>query len=85
MIKTFEQFINKNVTKTYYKSDLPDIIEMCQDYIDQCSKYEQETYQQELNDVCGDFNDIINSDIFHDAIGKVVNIYDNRVEVTTEY
>ena len=58
---------------------------MCQNYIDQCNKYEQEAYQQELNDVCGDFNDLINSGIFHDAIGKIVNIYSNKVEVTTEY
>ena len=77
--------------KAYYKSDLANIIEMCQDYIDQCTKQEQEAYQQELNEVCGDFLDLINSGIFHDAIGEVVNTYgdDNgnllAVEVETEY
>ena len=78
--------------KTIYKSDLPFIIEECQDYIDQSTKQEQEAYQQELNDVCGDFSKLVESGIFHDAIGKVIkkNIClcwgDCRsVEVATEY
>ena len=58
--------------KTYYKSDLPYIVEDCQDYINQCLSYEQDAYQQELNDVCGDFGKLVDSGIFHDAIGKVV-------------
>ena len=77
---------------TYYKSDLANIIEMCQDYIDQCNKQEQEIYQQELNDVCGDFVSLTASGIFHDAIGKVVvkKLTANgneclEVGVTTEY
>ena len=76
---------------TYYKSDLANIIEMCQDYIDQSNKQEQEAYQRDLNDVCGDFGKLVESGIFHDAIGKVVNTYrDNNgnlltVEVATEY
>lgn len=59
-------------TKAYYKSDLANIIEMCQDYIDQSIKQEQEAYQQELNEVCNDFSKLVQSGIFHDAIGKVI-------------
>ena len=76
---------------TYYKSDLANIIEMCQDYIDQCNNQEQEAYQQELNQVCGNFVDLTASGIFHDAVGKVVNIIVSdsieplAVEVATEY
>ena len=74
-------------TKAYYKADLAEIIEMCQDYIDQCNKQEQEAYQQELNDVCGDFSKLVESGIFHDAIGKVINISPNAIAVmvVTEY
>ena len=81
---------NNNMT-TYYKSDLANIIEICQDYIDQSNKQEQEAYQRDLNDVCGDFSKLVESGIFHDAIGKVVNTYrDNNgnlltIEVATEY
>ena len=77
---------------TYYKSDLANIIEMCQDYIDQSNKQEQEAYQRDLNNVCGDFGKLVESGIFHDAIGKVVvkklTAYGNEcleVGVTTEY
>ena len=79
-------------TYYYYKSDLPYIVEDCQDYIDQCNKQEQEAYQQELNDVCGDFSKLVESGIFHNAIGKVVvkKLTANgneclEVGVTTEY
>ena len=79
--------------KTIYKSDLPFIIEECVDYIDQCdSKDERTDYMAELNQVCGDFIELTNSGIFHDAIGKVVNLIVLNsskellaVEVTTEY
>ena len=78
--------------KTYYKSDLPYIVEDCQDYIDQCCGFEQEMYQIELDEVCGDFSKLVDSGIFHDAIGKVVvkKLTANgneclEVGVTTEY
>ena len=77
--------------KTIYKSDLPFIIEECVDYIDQCdSKAERTAYQEELNEVCGDFNNLVESGVFHDAIGKVVNKRVSNghclaVEVVTEY
>ena len=76
--------------KTIYKSDLPFIIEECQDYIDQCDKSERTAYQEELLQLCGDFNHLVESGIFHDAIGKVVNKRSINghcfaVEVVTEY
>ena len=78
--------------KTYYKSDLPYIIEDCQNYIDQCNKQEQEIYQQELNQTCDDFSKLVDSGIFHDAVGKVVvkKLTANgneclEIGVTTEY
>lgn len=72
--------------KTYFKSDLSTIIEECQDYIDQLdSKEEQQCYQNELNEVCGNFYHLTNSGIFHDAIGKVVNKTNISVDVITEY
>ena len=72
--------------KTYFKSDLSTIIEECQDYIDQLdSKEEQQIYQEELNSVVSDFSRIVESGIFHDAIGKVVNKTNISVDVITEY
>lgn len=78
--------------RTIYKSDLPFIIEECQSYIDQCLSYEQDAYQTELNQVCGHFGQLVDSGIFHDAIGKVAvkkftaNGEDClEVGVTTEY
>ena len=70
---------------TYYKTDLANIIEECQNYIDQSSKEEQELYQTELNEVCGDFYRLTNSGIFHDAIGKVIDRTPYTVVVTTDY
>ena len=70
---------------TYYKTDLANIIEQCQDYIDQSSKEEQELYQNELNEVCGDFYRLTNSGVFHDAIGKVIDRTPYMVVVTTDY
>lgn len=69
----------------YYKTDLANIIEQCQDFIDQSSKKEQEPYQTELNEVCGDFYRLTNSGVFHDAIGKVIDRTVYSVVVTTEY
>ena len=70
---------------TYHKTDLANIIEMCQDYIDQSSPAEQPAYQTELNEVCGDFYRLTNSGIFHDAIGKVIDRTAYMVVVTTDY
>ena len=78
--------------RTIYKSDLLFIIEECQNYIDQCLSYEQDAYQTELNQVRGHFSELVDSGIFHDAIGKVVvkKLTANgddclEVGVTTEY
>lgn len=72
--------------KNYFKTDLSTIIKECQDYIDQLdSKEEQQCYQNELNEVCGDFYYLTNSGIFHDAIGKVVGYTIDYVGVITEY
>ena len=58
----------------------------CQDYIDQIdSEEEQQCYQNELNEVCGDFYRLTNSGVFHDAIGKVIDRTPYTVVVTTDY
>ena len=73
-------------TYAYYKTDLANIIEQCQDYIDQIdSEEEQQCYQNELNEVCGDFYRLTNSGVFHDAIGKVIDRTPYTVVVTTDY
>lgn len=71
--------------ETFKKTDLTNIVVMCQDYIDQTDKQEQVDYQAELNEVACDFDELTNSGIFHDAIGKVVSKTTDVVVVTTEY
>jgi hypothetical protein len=67
----------------YYQSDLTDIVETCQDYIDQCEN------QEELEKVKYDFYQLVESGIFHDACGKVINVFESWgqacAEVETDY
>lgn len=75
------------VLYTYY--DVPDIIESIEDYISQCDAVEQEAYYVELNAVRYDFYKLVESGVFHDAIGKTLNVREiwgnPTAEVETEY
>jgi hypothetical protein len=72
--------------KKYYKNDVDLIINECKNYIVQCEDInEKKEYQDELKRVSNDFYELVNSGIFHDAIGKVVNYTNNYVDVITEY
>ncbi len=70
----------------FSKQDLISIVSACQNYIDQTDNIDdKENYQAELDKVKGDFFGLINSGVFHDAIGKVVEKTADAVVVTTEY
>lgn len=74
----------------YYQSDLTDIVETCQDYIDQCESQEERLmYQEELEKVKYDFYQLVESGIFHDSCGQVINVFESwgqgTAEVETEY
>lgn len=72
--------------KKYYKNDVNLIINECKNYIAQCEDInEKKEYQDELKRVSNDFYELVNSGVFHDAIGKVVNYTNNYVDVITEY
>jgi ribosomal protein S20 len=74
----------------YYQSDIKDIVENCESYIEQCeSQEERQAYQEELEKVKYDFYQLVESGIFHDACGEVINVFENWgqacAEVETEY
>lgn len=70
----------------FSKQDLISIVSACQSYIDQTDNIDdKENYQAELDKVACDFAELVNSGIFHDAIGKVVEKTADVVVVTTEY
>lgn len=74
----------------YYESDIEDLVNSCEDYIEQLDNVStQEYYKNELNVVKNDFLTLMNSSIAHNAIGKVLNAFENWgqlcVEVETEY
>jgi hypothetical protein len=74
----------------YYENDLEEIVTSCEEYIEQLDNVEEKKYyQKELNEVKNDFLQLMNSGIGHDAIGKVLNAFENWgqlcVEVETEY
>lgn len=73
----------------YTTNDHKKIIDDIRGYIEQTTIEEQKQYIKELNDVKDDFIALVNSGIFHDAIGKVKNIQKvcgkPIVEVVTEY
>jgi hypothetical protein len=74
----------------YYQNDLRDIVDVCQNYIDQCENQEERLmYQEELERVKTDFYQLVESGIFHDACGKTLNVFENWgqgcAEVETEY
>ena len=62
------------------------ILSDIQSYIEQTSdENERIQYTNELNETKNNWDSLIESGIFHDAIGKVVNKKSNEVEVAIEY
>lgn len=70
----------------YEKERHDDLIDYCLDYIIEEEDDEQkERYQKELNNKSSKWIDFCESGIFHDAIGKPIEIEKDYVVVTTEY
>lgn len=57
----------------YKVKDLSDILRMMADYA------------EEQEDTSGYFQEIVNTGLFHDAIGKVVEDFGDEVNVSTDY
>lgn len=73
-------------TIIYNISDKETIIAEILSYIEQTSdENERIQYTKELNDTKDNWDSLIESGIFHDAIGKVINKKSNEVEVAIEY
>lgn len=72
----------------YPQNSMPYVISQCKNYIAQEEdKEQQQVYLNELDEVKNDFQLLINSGIFHDAIGKcvnVININNNLIAEVTE-
>lgn len=70
----------------YTSNDMDLILSDIQSYIEQTSdENERIQYTNELNETKNNWDSLIESGIFHDAIGKVVNKKSNEVEVAIEY
>ena len=70
----------------YTSNDMDLILSDIQSYIEQTSdENERIQYTNELNETKNNWDTLIESGIFHDAIGKVVNKKSNEVEVAIEY
>lgn len=74
----------------YYESDLADINEDVRNYIDQNENAEErEQYNAELAKVGNDFCALVESGVFHDAMGKTLNVFEIWgqlcAEVETKY
>lgn len=61
--------------KTYTEDDLVKILADMLGYAMNCNKEERWAYLKELSS-CG---------LFHDAIGKVLDVTEDKVEITEEY
>lgn len=61
--------------KTYNKDNLKELLEICSSYIDGIDSESKEKYFQEL----------INTDLFTDAVGKITKVKGKTIEVITEY
>lgn len=77
--------------KTYYysKQQVTDFVTQCTDYAMACEPNERDTYMAELYDIINEDVDVwfnlCTSGIFHDAVGKVLEMNDNEIVVTTDY
>lgn len=74
----------------YYESEITEIVENITDYIQQTdSAEEREQYTEELAQVKDNFLNLVESGVFHDAMGKTINVFENFgqlvAEVETEY
>jgi hypothetical protein len=78
----------------FTENDKDVIVTEIESYINQCpSLAERIEYRKELKSVKGSFRSLYDSGVFHDAIGKVVDVYGKDiggygtlvVEVETEY
>lgn len=70
----------------YTSNDMDLILSDIQSYIEQTSdENERIQYTNELNGTKNNWDSLIETGVFHDAIGKVVNKKSNEVEVAIEY
>lgn len=74
----------------FTEKDMPFIITECECYaLQECNKEQQDKYLNELYNVDEDFYLLVNSGIFHDAIGKCVKVttlcYEYTAIVVEEY
>lgn len=73
-------------TIIYNISDKETIIADILSYIEQTEdSNERNQYTNELNETKDNWDSLIETGIFHDAIGKVINKKSNEVEVAIEY
>ena len=73
-------------TIIYNISDKETIIADILSYIEQTEdRNERNQYTNELNETKDNWDSLIETGIFHDAIGKVINKKSNEVEVAIEY
>ena len=71
---------------TFTDSDLEALREEIQAYMKQMPDCDElAEYKREVEDVKNDWAKLVDSGIFHDAIGKVVKKDGSTVEVETEY
>lgn len=75
---------------TYTDNDMEEVLADIESYIEQTEDTnEREEYKRELEEVKGEWNKLVDSGVFHDAIGQVVkkDCYGTilAVEVVTEY
>ena len=63
------------VNKYYSANDLENILQEMVSYLKGCNAEEKEQYLQEISQ-CG---------LFHDAIGKVVDVTKRTIVITEEY
>ena len=79
------------MTTLYYESDMDIIIADIKDYVNQSDETieQKNAYFAELEANKNDFEALVDSGVFHDACGKVLNVYTTSeelvAEVNTEY
>ena len=79
------------MTTFYYESDMDIIIADIKDYVNQSDETieQKNAYLKELEEFSEDFEGLVYSGVFHNACGKVLNVYtlscELVAEVETEY
>ena len=79
-----------DIKTTYTDNNMEEVIADIESYIEQTEDInEREEYKRELEEVKGEWSKLVDSGVFHDAIGQVVKkeCYGTilAVEVVTEY